>query len=179
MFCDYRTKSYRSMKAFLLTLVLVAATPFAKCADVVGVAPEDAKQVEALLDDLPSQRTLWRYLGITKDQKSASSQAEIDAALAGVRKAHELVPKLRSMLKVGTSVFAYPSLLAHGDITYVIIKAGSGDPFASAPSREPPEYGYRLYVGLPIQEGIFKYDFEVLFDSKGIIQAINGVDWKK
>ena len=167
------------MKAFLLTLVFVTATPFAKCADVVIVAPDDAKQVETLLDDLPSQRTLWRYLGITKDQKSASSQAEIDAALAGVKKAHELVPKLRSMLKVGASVFAYPSLLAHGDITYVIIKAGIGDPFASSPSREPPEYGYRLYVGLPIQEGIYKYDFEVVFDTKGIIRAINGVDWKK
>lgn len=167
------------MKTFFLISILIAATSIAHCQDVVVVTPDEAKQVKTLLNDLPKQQTLWRYLDVTKDQKSTSSQAEVDAAIAGVKKAHDTVPKLRKLMKVGASVFAYPSLLAHGDITYQVIKDGDGDPFAPSPTKRPPEYGYRLYVGLPVEEFVHPYDFEIIFDTKGIIQAINGVDWKK
>lgn len=142
------------------------------------VTTDEAQQVKALLDQLPpSQSTVWRYIAQTKGTGTAVSPDELKAANAGLTKVRDLIPQLRKLLKVGTSVFSYPSLLAHGDITYQIIKGSGGNPFAEPAA--PAEYGYRLYMGIPKSEFTHIYDFELLFDSQGVVRAINSVDWKK
>jgi hypothetical protein len=152
-----------------VTLTPQVATP---------VTADEAQQVKALLDQLPpSQATVWRYIAQTKGKGNNVSPEELRAADESLAKVREVIPKLRKLLKVGTSVFNYPSLLAHGDITYQIIKASGANSFAEPAA--PVEYGYRLYMGIPKSEFTHIYDFELLFDSQGVIRAINSVDWKK
>lgn len=141
------------------------------------VSEEESRNVKALLDQLPpSQATVWRYVGLTKGSGNHVSPEELKAANAGLTKVRDLIPQLRKHLKVGASVFSYPSLLAHGDITYQIIKGNGANSFAEAGA--PVEYGYRLYMGIPKSEFTHMYDFELIFDSQGVIRAINSVDWK-
>jgi hypothetical protein len=75
------------------------------------------------------------------------------------------IPKLRSQIREGTSIFEYPGLLAKGSISY------SG--YASVDK-------YRMYLGSYFRdhEGSGPFDFEVLFDEKGIITAVRSVVWK-
>lgn len=141
------------------------------------VSEEESRNVKALLDQLPpSQSTVWRYIALTKNTDSKVNLEELKAANASLTKVREVIPQLRKLLKVGTSVFSYPSLLAHGDINYQIIKGSGANSFAEP--NAPVEYGYRLYMGIPKSEFTHIYDFELLFDSQGVIRAINSVDWK-
>jgi hypothetical protein len=164
----------------LVFALLLHQAPVIRAADpaLTTVSEEESRDVKALLDQLPpSQATVWRYIAQTKGKGNNISPEELKAADASLAKVREVIPKLRKLLKVGTSVFNYPSLLAHGDITYQIIKASGADSFAE--SAAPVEYGYRLYMGIPKSEFTHIYDFELLFDSQGVIRAINSVDWKK
>lgn len=167
--------------ALLSVTIFLLQAPVLRAAEPVNapvpVSEEDSRNVKALLDQLPpSQSTVWRYVALTKDTGSHVSPEEIKAADVSLAKVREVIPQLRKLFKAGTSVFNYPSLLAHGDITYQIIKGGGANSFAEP--NAPVEYGYRLYMGIPKSEFTHLYDFELIFDSQGIIRAINSVDWK-
>jgi len=141
----------------------IAATP-------TTVPPEVAKEVKSLLDDLPPQRHLWLSHELVNNPPNDpnADKARMLAAESQVKRAYTIVPKVRKLLRVGASILDYPSLLAHGDITYQAI--GKGDPFDGG---YVPEYGYRLYVGLPVGMTRHTYDVEIIFDSSGIIREIN------
>lgn len=159
--------------------LLLHQVPVTKAADPTPtpVTEEESRSVKALLDQLtPSQATVWRYIALTKGTGNNSNPDELKAANASLAKVREVIPQLRKRLKVGTSVFSYPSLLAHGDINYQIIKGTGANPSAEAGASV--EYGYRLYMGIPKSEFTHIYDFELFFDSQGVIRAINSVDWK-
>ncbi|WP_038168024.1 hypothetical protein [Verrucomicrobium sp. BvORR106] len=141
------------------------------------VTDDEARLVKALLDQLPpSQTTLWRHIAQVKGTGPQVTEDQLKFANANLEKVREIIPQLRKSLKVGASIFSYPGLLAHGDITYQIIKGGGRDAFAEPAA--PVEYGYRFYIGIPKSEFSHIYDFELLFDSQGIIRTINSVDWK-
>lgn len=162
--------------AFALLLHRVPVTRAAEPTPT-PVTEEESRSVKALLDQLPpSQSTVWRYIALTKGTGNNGAPEESKAANASLAKVREVIPQLRKLLKVGTSVFSYPSLLAHGDINYQIIKGTAAN--AAAEADVPVEYGYRLYMGIPKSEFTHVYDFELFFDSQGIIRAINSVDWK-
>lgn len=142
------------------------------------VTEEESRDVKALLDQLPpSQSTVWRYIAQTKGKGNNVSPEELKAADESLAKVREVIPQLRKLLKVGASVFSYPSLLAHGDINYQIIKGTGASP--SPEPGTPVEFGYRLHMGIPKDEFTHIFDFEVIFDSQGVIRSINSVDWKQ
>lgn len=150
------------------------------------VSPGTAKEVFAILEQLPPQWALEKYNGMVRFPETALNKEQLEIARTKVKLAAELVPKLRTLLKEGASVFDYPSLLAHGSITYTgIHRKGNDhpknteDPFSSTASVTPTEYGYRLYIGLAAGEFPHPWDFAVFFDSKGLIISIASVDWKK
>jgi hypothetical protein len=147
-------------------------------ADVVPVPKSDVTEVVALLNRLPSQQTIWREYHLLQQNPPKAPKAEIEAAQKTMDTVKEVVPKLRKLLKTGVSVFTYPTLLAHGDVTWTIITPVSK---LREPDHDPKsvEWGYRLYVGMPVEEFVHPYDFQVLFDSTGTIRSIEGVDWKR
>ncbi len=172
------------MKQFFpLIAALAVITPL--CEEDSTARLKETAEVTALLNALPPQRVIWQDIWLLRQQPPSADVAAVASANRTMKTVRELIPKLKKLLKPGVSIFEYPSLLAHGDITYTVIKYAEGaeNPFASTSSRsaesKPAEYGYRLYLGIPKSEFMHPFDFEILFDSTGIIRAINSVDWKK
>lgn len=89
------------------------------------------------------------------------SPDELAAARALIEQAKEIVPKLRRLIVPHTSVFAYPGLLARGNISWY-------------PRR------YEIYLGVYLRphEGQGPYDFRVVFDERGTITSVEDVIWK-
>ncbi len=138
----------------------------------IAVSAETATKVKSLLSELRPQAQLWQYHSLVNNppKETENNRQSITIARQEVAKAHETIPKIRKLLKVGASVFSYPSLLAHGDISYQAI--GKGDPFALNANIE---MGYRLYMGLPVGHTRHTFDVEILFDSTGTIREISDV----
>lgn len=173
------------MKQFLITLIASLALLNSLPAEDLFAQSKEAAEVKTLLNILPPQSVIWRDFGLLRQQPPSPDGAAVSSANSTMKTVREMIPKIRKLLKPGVSIFAYPSLLAHGDITYTVIKHATGaeDPFASTALRstesKAAEFGYRLYMGIPKSEFAHPFDFEILFDSTGIIRAINSVDWKK
>lgn len=145
----------------LLTLILLAVT--------VRAAPMSAEAAK-LLAELPPQRVLREAQdlfvipeGSDRSQVEAKYPGQLVDAQKVIAKAQEIVPRLRKLIEVGSSVFDYPGLLGRGDIAW-------------------HEYAneYELYLGvyLRAQEGRGEYDFKITFDVKGVITGVKSVVWK-
>jgi len=159
------------------TVILAVFSSFLQysiAAPSIEVPAKVAHEIELLLDSLPPQSILWRSHELTMNSTVDSDKSRLVAASEQVKAAHLTVPKVRRLLKIGTSILDYPGLLAHGDISYQSI--GRGDPFASAKSSER---GYRLYIGLPVNRTGHDFNFEIIFDSSGTIREINDVPGKE
>ena len=80
--------------------------------------------VAKLLAELPSQQSLRAakdavaatFAGTPPSGTAGKSAEEISAANSLIEKTKEIIPKVRSLIVVGSSVFDYPGLLAHGDM---------------------------------------------------------------
>lgn len=148
-----------------------AATP------PIAVPDETVAKVTKLLEQLPSQHVMrnCQMLVTNPPGKASDPNGErVAAARKMVAKVQEIIPELRKHLKVGTSVFSYPGLLAHGEILYLGL--WDEDPFAANPRLE---MGYRLRMGLPIGYSDHRFEFEVVFDSSGIIRRFAEVESKE
>jgi hypothetical protein len=150
------------------------------------VPSETAKEVAAILEKFPSQTKLKDDVRIVNELMQAAQRPHTEKqkdAEAVVKQVGQLVPQLRKLLVIGANVCAYPGLLAHGEISYepmIPRHHVNGNEKLKAPAATPaqPSLGYRLYVGYPTDEGIYDSDFDVFFDEKGVIQAIESIDWK-
>ncbi len=164
------------MKHLFLTSLFAASIQWAMAAPPIAVSAETATKVKSLLSELPPQAKLWQYHALVNNppKDAGGGEQRITEARQQVAKAHEIIPQVRKLLKVGASVFSYPSLLAHGDITCQSI--GKGNPFAANVNNE---MGYRLYMGLPVGITRHTFDLEILFDSAGTIREIAEVHGKE
>lgn len=164
------------MRTALCIPIALAFGVLASAADPAAVSPDEAKEMKMLLESLPSQRVLMEARStVSRLAREGQEGPELERAQETLKNLKQTLPKLRKLLKVGAPILAYPGLLAHGNITYTVVKS-SGDPFHPGPSTT--EYGYRLYIGVPVEEGIYPYDMEILFDESGKIVKVQGVDWK-
>lgn len=137
---------------------------------VQGADDIQSNAVSQLLLDIPSQSNLEHYQSLvvpcrgTFVMNESAKAKELEHAMAEVERAKVNLPKLRKLLRPGTSVFEYPGLLAHGKISY-------------------NEYSktYNCYIGLYLlpHEGVEPYDFYLTFDSRGQITAVENAVHKR
>ena len=125
-----------------------------------------------LLHELPPQRVLSRYQNIVNHSEDASSDSEREHARKTVELAQKLVPKIRALIKPGTSIFDYPGLLAAGSITdYRELRRITDD---------KTEYRYEFYLGVFLgPQGTAPSEFRLIFNEKGIITEFFTREWKK
>ena len=160
------------MKVYCLTAI--AAFAVLHCAaQEAKPSPADLlrKQMEQLLDDLPGQSDLTRYQALVTHPETAKDSGELDRARKKVQLAQERIPKIRALIKVGTSVFDYPGLLAAGRLHY--------DALRELPDRTF-EFDYIIYFGVFVEsrgEGVGASDFEAVINEKGIITEVRNVRW--
>ena len=158
------------MKALILVVAVLVATP---CLAQQATKPKDdspREQIRRLLDDLPPQRALSRYQALVKHPETAKSQDELKRAREQVKLAQERIPKIRALIKPGTSIFDYPGLLAAGTIEYMVLRELPGGTF---------EHSYQLYLGVFLADEFTQpWDFHVFINEKGIITEVKSVDWK-
>jgi hypothetical protein len=140
--------------AILLNLLTVLA-PFGKAEEPDPLKKEFAE----LAEKIAPAETLLRWNKVVLHPETAESKGQLEVAQKALAEAKANIPKLRTLLKPGKSVFDYPGLLALGRITH------SGIDFASKAS---PEYTYRLYIGAHFGggEGIHAFDFTVTFNQR-------------
>jgi len=146
------------MKTPRAIVLLLVALVF--CSHAQAQNPAKAAFTQ-LLDDIPPTEALRRDAALVQRPEAAPNKQDVEDAQKRLAKAKIAIPKLRKLITVGSSVFDYPGLLAHGRITY-----GAG---------------YRLYFGAYFSgaEGHGPYDFNVVFNDTGIITAVDDVRWKK
>lgn len=157
------------MKPTVIAVLLSAILAFYTRAE-----PPDPvkKEFVDLAENLAPADSLLRWNALVEHPETAESKEAVEAARQRLAAAKASIPKIRKLIKPGTSVFDYPGLLALGRITT------SGIYFSSKAS---PKYNYDLYLGAHFGggEGIHAYDFTVTFNEQGIIAAVKNVDWKK
>lgn len=131
-------------------------------------AGEASKEnIAKLIDELEPASVLREKRRITRgEQPPEYNDQDKKHAAETIDKAKEIVPRLRKLLKVGSSIFDYPGLLSKGDIRF-----------------NSNEKTYGLYVGVSFVraggQGSSPYAFTVHFDDKGKILDIADVVWKK
>ncbi|MDB6118776.1 MAG: hypothetical protein JWO08_2557 [Verrucomicrobiaceae bacterium] len=164
------------MKTFLLTTLLLIWIP------PLGLrAAEPAKQgLAEIIASIPTRSSLEASI---RDLDRGSSRPSVvprdgepvvptlvsrEEATAILRKAQNAFNQLRTTLKVGTSIFDYPGILALG--TPAFSGGANGN--------------YRLKLGIPPgwawaqEQGANPDEFSVDFDSKGVITQIAPVVYK-
>jgi hypothetical protein len=144
---------------FAAVFITMFCLPDAQAADDQEKLANDFRE---LIEKLPPQAILSKSMSILNNENVQGRESKDAEGYYQIAK--EIAPKIRKLLKVGTSVFAYPGLLAHGAISY-------GKIIPKGPNKY--EFGYSLYVGMSHgTEGIGRSDFKILFDETGIIKSI-------
>ncbi len=129
----------------------------------------DHDSLSKILDQVPTQSEIDRFKELLFPSANKltefGKEAELKRAKESLEQVKEAVPKLRKLIKVGHSVFEYPGLLSRGRISH---------------SELTRESLYTQYIGVYLRssEGSEPYDFEITFNSKGIIQSVKSVVWK-
>lgn len=142
----------------------------------VQAGPDERPDAKAVLDKLSARRLLADYVSQWRSRHEQvpaghskipqlKSDAEIETAL---KAAETAVQQLRKLIRPGTSVFAYPGLLARGDLRF--------DP-APVPS-------YILHIGIPPgwnwdhEQGVNENEYEIVFDERGIITELRPIVYR-
>ena len=148
------------MKTLILFLTLVVTV---RC----GAQEADKSKAEfvRLLKDTAPTETLLESKKLLNQPGAETKREVVEHARERLEKAKRSIPEIRKLIIVGTSVFDYPGLLAHGHITY----------------HEYSDSGYELYFGYWSggSQGTEPNDFRVIFNGKGVITAVESVIWKK
>lgn len=163
------------MKIFATLGILVVFLQAAWTAGPIAVSPETAKESEQLLASMISQTDAQKYYHFLYPGTPNASTAEIEKAKEHLEKYRENRLKLRSLLKVGASIFDYPGLLAHGEIQYDPSRA---EPFSSSENQKPSAPVYRLFVGLFRYRGKGPENFDIVFGKDSVILEIRTITSK-
>lgn len=123
-------------------------------------AEDETKKAVELLASLPTQAMLNKAQKIIKDNEAATAE-EKQSAENSIAKAKLVIPQLRKLITVNSSVFDYPGLLGRGTIQWY-------DP------------SYTLYMGVYLRshQGTEPFDMKITFDKTGKILAVEDVIWK-
>jgi len=127
-----------------------------------AAAPEE--EAATLLAKLPSQRNFTSARRLVLEPTLTASDEDRRMARVLVDKVKEVIPALRPLIREGASVFAYPGLLAHGDIHY---------------SEATKDYHMVLGIYLSQEQGTAPYDFQIRFNAKGEILKVEDVIHKQ
>ncbi len=162
------------MKAFASLILFAVLLHAARAAEPIPVPKETADQIEQLLDSMISQAEAQKsyHLAFPDLQHPAIpnlKETEIEEAKNQLIKYSQDRLRVRSLLKVGTSVLAYPGLLAHGEITY----SPSHQNFFGPSPDKTIDAIYSLYVGLFKGRGKGPENFEINFGSNGVIRTVS------
>ena len=146
------------MKKLILCLTLLATT---LCHAQQAAKPQD--EFVRLLTDVSSTEQLLEYNKLLNQPFAQTNKEAVEHARERIEKAKKAIPKIRKLIVIGTSVFDYPGLLAHGRITY------------------DESSGYDLYFGAYFRggQGSAPYDFWVTFNRKGVVTDVKNVIYKK
>ena len=145
------------MKQVVLALLLSAVNCIAGDSEQFT-----SKQILDLIHSLPGYEQIEKDFALTGDTTQANG--EQSEARARLKKAAEGFNRLRSLLRVGTSVFDYPGLLALSPSRYIEF-----------------DHKYAIMLGIPSEEvrangeGPEENAFDVIFDNRGIITEIQPV----
>lgn len=120
------------------------------------------KQMQGLIHSLPRFEQVQADFALTHYQAPASEKKR--EANARLDKAKEGFKRLRSLLRVGTSIFDYPGLLALSRPRYIEF-----------------ENKYAMALGIPSEDlrangqGTEPDKFEVIFDNRGTITEVRPI----
>ncbi len=159
------------MKTHLLPLWVIVAVLF----QVVTATSADADKEEfrKLILQIVTDRELQQYLPHRSDPLIQETPIDPAKGREAIAKMKVTVPKLLKLIKVGTSVFDYPGLIAYGTISW-------NGTAPEIPGLEGLQNSYFLTLGVPLgHEGNNPSELEVHFDAKGIITDARNVDLKR
>jgi hypothetical protein len=144
------------MKRFL-TLLSLAAT--------MGVAANaqsmDKQAFWDLVHSIPSADDLHEAYDILK-RRDPSQDHLFEIAERRIANAKTNIPKVEALVKVNTSIFDYPGLIAHGEIVYI-----REEFFGSSGSGPCYLFTFSPSIG---------HQFVVTFDERGIITKVRKLD---
>jgi hypothetical protein len=145
------------MKQVVLALLLSAVNCLAGDSEQAT-----SKQIQDLIHGLPGSEQVQEDFALSGDTTLANEKQS--GARARLKKAAEGFKRLRSLLRVGASVFDYPGLLALSPSRYIEF-----------------DHKYAMALGIPSEEvrangeGPQVDMFDVIFDDRGIITEIRPV----
>ena len=161
------------MKLFIQISVFLTVAQACLAADVREVPKDVSGRVAKLVKNLSKPEKLKEYRLAIFKSKSKGDKKDLKLEKEQIEIAKKVIPELRKLLTIDTSVFSYPGLLAHGSISFVAISGGGF-------TDEPAEYGYSLLLGIPGGgESVHTYEFRLLFDDKGVIREIQDIRYKR
>lgn len=141
--------------ASTLTSILLA-TFVARAEETTSTNVLSSAEIEKLIPELTPRRVFSSYRRKAGEPRKELSEFQKKK----LEEAKSIIPKLRRSIQPGESIFDYNGLLAKGDINY-------------------REYSkeYTIWVGIPhSMEGIAPYEFQIVFDEKGIILSVDDLD---
>ena len=130
-------------------------------------AKSDLDEIVRLVEEVPSPAMRDRYYRTIHEKDSRPD--DVAFAHSQMAKGREAVPKLRKLIKIGTSIFDYPGLVTRGYATY--------------DRRKYDKRGgaYTLVVSASFSglEGrSLPYEFRLEFDDRGLITALEDIVYK-
>jgi hypothetical protein len=149
----------RRLLPLAVLALLLSAAPFPV------VAAEESKDAAALLAQLPSQATLhWARDAVLANRPTKPTDEDVRQASECIATIKKVIPQLRPLIRPGTSVFDYPGLLVHGDLSW---------------SEFLKQYQIVVGIYLSQEQGIGSFDFAIDFDAKGQILKVDKVIHKE
>ena len=123
------------------------------------------KELEALIEDVNSPAMTELFHNEIKDE---TQRPDVRAhARARIEKAKESVPKLRKLIRIGSSIFEYPGLMARGSLLYYRI--GTKGTYSLTISA--------TFIGS--EAAVRPWEFRLEFDDRGTITKISDTRFKK
>ena len=130
----------------------------------LGADPDKAatKELTALIDSLPAREQLVADVALFKD--AAPPNEKQREATERLKKAKDGFERLKALLRIGTSVFDYPGLIA-----------------LTRPRHSDFDNRYEMLLGIPPgwnwnqPQGTNPDEYRITFDGRGNITAIDSV----
>jgi hypothetical protein len=148
----------RPLSIFVLVIALTCFTSGQE------PAPKPEK-LEALIEDVNSPYMTDLFHREIKDETQRPDVRE--HARSKLEKAKESIPKLRKLIRIGSSIFDYPGLMSRGYLHY---------------NRIGTKGTYSLKISATFigrEAAVLPYEFRLEFDDRGIITKVDDIRYKK
>jgi hypothetical protein len=149
------------MKRPLLIFLLVTIFPCSARGQELAPKPET---LEALIEDVNSPTMTELFYHQIKDETERPDVRAL--ARATIEKAKKSVPKLRKLIRIGSSIFEYPGLMTRGHLLYNHI--GSIGTYSLRISA--------TFIGR--EAAVLPWEFMLEFDDRGTITKIYDIRYK-